>query len=202
MITVAGEALIDIVVDPSGALSAHPGGAPFNVARMVARLGAQCRFLGRLSDDASGAQLRAALELEGVEIAISEPLAAPTTLATATLDDAGAADYRFYVDGTAAPQLRPADIRPELRTDTDALVLGALGIVVEPIASTLLALIDELAPEVPVLLDPNCRPLAIPDPAAYRRTVAALLARADVVKVSTDDLEFLYPGAAAVDSAR
>ena len=68
MITVAGEALIDIVVGASGRVTAHPGGAPFNVARTIARLGGECQFVGKLSSDAFGEQLRAALEQDGVRI--------------------------------------------------------------------------------------------------------------------------------------
>ena len=83
MITVAGEALIDLVIDGSGSVTAVPGGAPFNVARMIARLGADCQFLGRLSDDGFGEQLRAALVHDGVRIAVPDPTPAPTTLAIA-----------------------------------------------------------------------------------------------------------------------
>ena len=111
MITVAGEALIDLVIDGSGSVTAVPGGAPFNVARMIARLGADCQFLGRLSDDGFGEQLRASLVQDGVRIAVPEPTPAPTTLAIARLDDLGAAEYKFYLEQTSAAELTSADIR-------------------------------------------------------------------------------------------
>ena len=66
MITVAGEALIDIVIGASGSVTALPGGAPFNVARTIARLGGDCQFLGKLSDDGFGEQLRSTLQEAGV----------------------------------------------------------------------------------------------------------------------------------------
>ena len=66
MITVAGDALMNVLVEPSGKVTALPGGAPFNVARTIARLGAACQFLGRLSDDGFGRRLRMSLEQQHV----------------------------------------------------------------------------------------------------------------------------------------
>ena len=106
MITVAGEALIDIVVGASGAMRAVPGGGPFNVARTVARLGGECQFLGTLSEDPFGEQLRASLRRDGVRRGRGPgEHVAPTTVAIAQLDELGVADYRFYIEGTAAAQL-------------------------------------------------------------------------------------------------
>jgi fructokinase len=202
MITVAGEALMDVLVDASGSVTAHPGGAPFNVARAIARLGGKCQFLGRLSDDAFGDQLRAALEREGVGIGVPEPTPAPTTLAIAQLDASGSADYRFYLHGTAASQLHPSDLPPDAFASSDVVALGGLGILIEPTASTLLALIRRTPPDVTVLLDPNCRPRAIKDLADYRAAVAAFLSRVDIAKVSVDDLKLLYRQADPREAAR
>jgi fructokinase len=80
--------------------------------------------------------------------------------------------------------------------------LGTLGLVLEPMASTLAALVDELPDDVLLFVDPNCRPTIIPDPAAYQARLARILERADVVKVSADDLVFLRPGQSALDGAR
>jgi fructokinase len=202
MITVVGEALMDIVVDASGSVNALPGGAPFNVARTIARLGAKCRFLGRLSDDAFGDQLRASLEREGVGIAMPVPTPAPTTLGIAQLDETGSADYRFYLEGTSAGELEAGDIPPDLLETSDMIALGGLGILIEPAASSLLGLIPHAPPDITVLLDPNCRPRAIKDLAGYRATVAAFLARVDIVKVSVQDLKLLDPEADARSAAR
>jgi fructokinase len=202
MITIAGEALMDVVTDASGSVTAFPGGAPFNVARTIAQMGGVCQFVGRFSDDDFGRQLRSALEREGVAIPVREATSAPTTLAIAQVDDTGSADYRFYLEGTAAAQLRPGDIPPDLLAGSNALALGGLGILIEPTASTLLGLIRQAPPEVTVLLDPNCRPRAITDTARYHKTVAALLLRTDVAKVSVDDLRLLAPGTDARAAAR
>jgi fructokinase len=202
MITVAGEALMDVLVDRPGTLAALPGGAPFNVARIVARLGTECVFLGRLSDDAFGDRLRAALAAAGVRLAVSEPTRAPTTLAIAQLDEAGSAEYRLYHDGTAAGRLGLDVIPPGLLGTADALALGGLGIVLEPIRSSLLELVEHAPERLTVLLDPNCRPRAIHDLDGYRATVAAFLTRVDIVKVSVEDLSLLSPGVQPLRAAR
>jgi fructokinase len=194
MITVAGEALIDIVVGASGAMRAIPGGAPFNVARTVARLGGECQFLGTLSEDPFGQQLRASLRREGVRLSSPRESAAPTTVAIAQLDERGVADYRFYIDGTAAAELRPDDVPAGLLRESTALAVGGLGLVAEPIASTLRALVTRRPPELLTLLDPNCRPRAIRDPLRYRVRIDGFIGGADVVKVSSEDLALLRPG--------
>ncbi len=202
MITVAGEALIDMLVSNAGEISAHPGGGPFNVARAVARLGRRCQFLGRLSEDAFGLRLREALRDAGVMLAVPASTPSPTTLALAVLDSDGVADYRFYLEGTSAGQLALGDVRPGMLSSSSAIVLGGLGLLAEPMASTLAALLPAAGPATTVLLDPNCRPHAIGDRAAFRARVESFLARTDVVKVSVDDLRLLDPLADARGAAR
>jgi fructokinase len=202
LIAVAGEALMDLVIHTSGSVVAVPGGGPFNAARVVARLGMPCRFLGRLSDDSLGARLSATLERDGVEVVVGDRVAAPTTLAVAEVDGAGVAGYRFYLEGTSAAELRAEHLPSSAHAGIDGLLLGGLGLVLEPMASTLLALMSALPAHVVVMVDPNCRPHAIPDAAAYRRRLANFLARADVVKVSTEDLQFIDPGAPPPRAAR
>lgn len=194
MITVAGEALIDLVIDASGSVTPLPGGAPFNVARTIARLGGDCQFLGRLSDDGFGEQLRASLEEAGVRIAVPAPTPAPTTLALARIDALGSAEYKFYLQGTSAAQLTHADVPAEVLDGSEALALGGLGLVAEPTASSLTALIGQRPPGATILLDPNCRPAAVTDLVAYRERIDTFIRQVDIVKVSTDDLRFLRPG--------
>ena len=202
MITVAGEALIDIVVGASGSMRAVPGGAPFNVARTVARLGGRSQFLGTLSEDTFGERLRAALHRDGVRVVVQEPTAAPTTVAMAQIDEQGVADYRFYLDGTSAAQLQDADVPPDLLDGGGALAVGGLGLVVEPIASTLRKLVAATPPTLVTLLDPNCRPRVVRDPLAYRMRIDGFVKAVDVVKVSTEDLAMLRPGEDVQAAAR
>jgi fructokinase len=96
----------------------------------------------------------------------------------------------------------PSDLGDGLPAGTSALHVGTLGLVFEPIASTIEGLVGTAREDVLVMADPNCRPSAIPDPAAYRVRLERLLGRVDVVKVSTDDLAWLEPGAGPVEAAR
>lgn len=194
MIVVAGEALMDVLVERSGRLDAIPGGASFNVARIVAGLGGDCSFLGRLSDDPFGARLALELRRAGVTLATPEPLRAPTTLAMVQLDASGSADYRFYGNGTAAAMLTLADLPAGLLDGARALAVGGLGLVFEPVRSTLLALVERAPDETLVMLDPNCRPHAVEDRSSYVAAIDALVARSAVVKLSREDLSYLWPG--------
>jgi fructokinase len=200
VIVVAGESLIDLLVRPSGEVVPAPGGGPYNVARTIGRLGGAVTFLGRLSADGFGRLLRSRLAADGVGLGMTVFTDDPTTLALAELDAAGAATYRFYVEGTSAPGLLPSDL-PATPAGLEAVHVGTLGLLLEPIASTLEGWLATLPAEILVMVDPNCRPSATREPAAYRSRMARILGRADVVKVSTEDLAFLVPGVSAVDAA-
>lgn len=202
MIVVAGEALIDLILHPDGRLTAVPGGGPFNTARTIGRLGGRVGFLGRLSTDRFGGMLRAALGSDGVETALSVATEAPTTLAIAELDANGAATYRFHTAETSAPGLELDDVLAALRSEPDAVHLGTLGLVLEPMASALAAGVGRLGDDTLLMLDPNCRPRVIQDREAYLARLDGILARTDVVKVSADDLSFMAPRLTSIDAAR
>lgn len=194
-IVVAGEALIDRVIAADGTVVERLGGGPFNAARTMARLGADVAFLGRLSRDASGRRLRDALASDGVDLDHAVETDDRTTTAIATIDEQGAASYRFDLDGTSAAGLVPTDLTATgLRPETiEVLHVGTLGLVLEPAGTTIEALVGAVPDTGLVLLDPNIRPTAMPDPAACRRRIARLAGRADVIKVSVDDLRALDP---------
>jgi fructokinase len=195
VIIVAGEALIDLMVHPDGRLTAVPGGGPFNAARTIARLGQAAGFLGRISTDAFGRILLANLEADGVATDHVATTDDPTTLAVAEIDARGTASYRFYLDGTSAPGLTDADAADVLTQEVAALHIGTLGLVLEPVGTTIERLVGSTPPSVLVMLDPNCRPSATRDAAAFRARIERLARRADVVKVSDDDLRFVDPNA-------
>lgn len=192
-IVVAGEALIDLIVSADGTLAAIPGGGPYNTARTIARLDGDVAFLGRLSNDRFGRRLRAGLSADGVRTDLIVATDDPTTLAVAELDEQGTASYQFYVDGTSAPGLRDTDTAAATTAAPDALHVGTLGLVLEPIGSSLERLVTSMPPSTLVMLDPNSRPSATRDPAAFRARIDRLVSRADVVKVSDDDIAFLAP---------
>ena len=137
VIVVAGEALVDLVVHGDH-LVATPGGAPYNVARGCARLGAPTALMATLSTDGFGERLAAGLAESGVSDALLQRTDRPTTLAVAQLDAAGGATYRFYTEGTSAPLLTPG----VLPSDVDVLVTGGLGLVLEPIATAIESVIS------------------------------------------------------------
>jgi len=202
MIVVAGESLIDLIVGADGRVEAIPGGGPYNVARTLGRLGQAVAFLGRMSTDRFGSMLRAGLAAEAVDLGLVPMTDAPTLLAVAELDAGGAATYHFYAAGTAAPGLTAADVPDGLPASTTALHVGTLGLVFEPMAATIEAIVASAPPDVLVVADPNCRPTAIADPASYRARLERVLGRVDIVKASVDDLAWLYPGTVPVDAAR
>jgi fructokinase len=193
MITVAGEALIDLVVDQSDAVTAHLGGGPFNVARIAGMLQAPCRFVGRFGDDAFGRRLRGELDRLHVDVAVGQSTRAPTTLAVAELDGDGTPRYSFHLAGTSAAQLSPQDLAPDVLADATAVATGGLALIAEPTASTLLWLLAHAPPTAMIVLDPNCRPSAIPDPSRYPTAIRRFFAHADIVKCSVEDVRVLDP---------
>jgi fructokinase len=201
-IVVAGEALVDLVPDEQGRLVAHAGGGPYNTSRTLARLQRPVQFLGALGDDRFGAMLRAGLADDGVGLDLVAASARPTTLAVAEVGAGGSATYRFYAEATSAFDVDRESALARLAPPPDVLHLGGLGLVVEPMASALEAAVEAVRGRALVLVDPNVRPTLIADPAGYRARLARVLAGADVVKLSTDDLAWLEPGAAPAEAAR
>ena len=194
MIVVGGEALVDLVVAPDGSLAAHLGGGPFNAARTMARLGAPAAYLGRLSGDRFGRSLRQSLAADGVATDLLVATDDPTTLALAELDASGAASYQFYIEHTSAPGLTVADALAALTrlpAVPFAVHVGTLGLVLEPMASAYQAVVERLAGDALIVVDANCRPVLIHDRDEYWARMRAVLANADVVKVSDEDLAFL-----------
>lgn len=202
MIVVAGEALVDLIAQPDLRLTVVPGGGPFNTARTIGRLGGEVALVGRLSTDRFGAMLREALVADGVDLALAASTDAPTTLAVAELDAGGAATYRFHTAETSAPGLDLDDVLAAVRRAPDAVHIGTLGLVLEPMASALAAGVAHLADEALLMIDPNCRARVIADRDAYLARLTTILGRADIVKVSGDDLAYLAPDRLAVDAAR
>ncbi len=192
MIVVCGEALIDVIHNGDGTQRAFPGGGPFNTARALARLGVPTAFLGRLSTDPFGRQLAGSLEADGVSLELASIGPEPTTIAIANVDSEGLAEYEFEVQGTSAPNLTLDVIPAHLKGDVEALHLGTLGLVLEPMASTLVDLLRRERDGRLIIVDPNVRVGMIPD-ADYRKRLNAVLCQSTVVKASDADLALLHP---------
>lgn len=202
LVVVAGEALVDLVPQGDGALASLLGGGPFNTARAVARLGARTAFIGCVSSDRLGERIAQALAADGVALAEQLRTERPTSLAMAELDAHGAATYRFYFAGTSAEQLDPGLALGALPDEVAALHVGGLGLVVEPMADAVEALVGRLAGRALVMVDPNVRPAVIADMPAYAARLGRIVRSADVVKVSEEDLQVLSPGVPAQEAAR
>jgi fructokinase len=201
-VVVGGEALVDLVVEPSGALRAHSGGGPFNTARALGRLEQPAMFLGRMSRDRFGVRMREELAEDGVNLDAVVDTDDPTTLALAELDAAGAARYRFYSEGTSVPGLTVEDALAALPADVAVLHVGTLGLMLEPVGGALAAAAERVADRALIMVDPNIRPVLIPDRARYMSRLAGTLRHTHVVKVSEDDLEWLAPDSGPADAAR
>lgn len=197
MILSCGEALIDMLPRRTeageDAFAPYPGGAVFNTAIALGRLGAPSGFLSGISTDLFGQMLTGALEASGVDTAFLIRSARPTTLAFVTLRD-GQASYAFYDEHTAGRTIRPADL-PALPETVEALFFGGISLMVEPGGATYQALMEREAGSGRVMmLDPNIRPSFIADEAAYRARIGRMIALADIVKLSDEDLRWLVGG--------
>lgn len=199
MFLVCGEALFDFFLEaetgPSSATyAARAGGSPFNVAVGLARLGVASGLLTGLSTDLLGARLSRVLADEGVSTRYAVPTDRPTTLSLVGLDAEGVPAYQFYGRGSADIGLAPEDLRLP-GDEVVGLHFGSYSIAAAPAADAMarLALMDDRRF---VTLDPNVRLNVEPDLDVWRERLEILAPRADVVKVSAEDLDLLQPGTA------
>ena len=190
----AGEALVDLIVRPDGEIVSVAGGSPYNSVRAIARLGVAASWVGGLSSDRFGRMLEDGLAGDGVGRELVQRTDLPTTLALAELGADGSASYRFYTEATSAPNVLPGPLAGGIPASARAFLTGSLGLVLEPMASTLEAIASAVPRDRIVMLDPNARPSITRDPDAWRARMERIMARADIVKASTEDLEYLRPG--------
>jgi fructokinase len=187
-----GEALIDMAPTSEGAFQPLPGGAVFNTAVALARLGAPSALAAGVSRDLFGARLAAALQADGVDPGWLARSDRPTTLAFVSFEG-GDARYAFYDENTAGRMLDAADLPPP--PAGAALFFGGVSLCAEPAAAAYEAYAARFAPDHAVMLDPNIRPGFAPDAAAYRARLERMIAMADAVKLSDADAEWLHPDA-------
>ena len=194
-VAVVGEALVDLV--PAGALDvfrAVPGGSPANVAVGLARLDVPTQMLARLGSDHFGLMIRAHLEANGVDLSRAVAAAEPTSLAIVALDETGSPEYDFRVDGTSDWQWTDDELAGALE-GVVALHAGSVAMTTSPGDAALARLMVDARRTATVTYDPNCRPLLMGAADQVRPRIEALVAAADVVKVSEEDLHWLVPGA-------
>lgn len=197
MLTVIGEALVDVVQRPSG-IEAHVGGSPLNVAVGLARLDHPVQFIGRYGQDAYGDSVAAHLRSSSVMVPLP-PDSKPTSVATALIDDDGAATYTFDLTWEL-PDL--GQRLPLMLQGGTLLHTGSVATALEPGAAAVLAAVEQAHPNSTISFDPNCRPSLIADRDHARTQAERFVALADIVKASDEDLAFLYPDVDPLESAR
>jgi fructokinase len=195
-IWVCGEVLIDIL--PTGPVV---GGGPANTAKALARLGHDVHFIDGISTDAYGVSARVELLRDGVNLDLALASDKPTCTATVTLDAAGGASYEFLIDGTATFDFASSWLPDPYRYQPQVLHIGTLVTMIEPGASALYDWAMAVAELAPIVFDPNIRPSVQPDRDLYEAAVEKWAALSAVIKVSDDDLAWLFPGQAIEDVA-
>jgi fructokinase len=190
VITVVGEILVDLIEHTPGNTVAHPGGSPANVAVALARLGLSVNLLTQLSDDPHGQLLLAHLRDNDVDLAPGSLLDCPrTSTASTSLTPDGQADYTFDIAWQRFPSVPPDWPDPTVT----CVHTGSLATVLSPGADDVAALVHAASQASTISFDPNCRPSLIDDPRSVRNRADTLIAASDIVKVSLDDLSWLYP---------
>ena len=195
MILCCGEALIDMIPTPTKAgpdgFVPHAGGAVFNTAIALGRLGAQVGMLSGLSSDMFGRLLVDGLKASHVDVSHVVLSDRPTTLAFVRLVG-GHATYDFYDENSAGRMITPEDM-PALSGEVSALYFGGISLACEPGADAYAELLARNAEGRAVMIDPNIRPGFIKDIERYRQRLDRMLALSDIVKVSDEDLNWINP---------
>ena len=195
-IWVVGEVLIDIL--PTGSVV---GGGPANTAKALARLGYPVDFIDGISTDAHGFNVRTELERDGVGLSHCLISDKPTCTATVTVDAHGGASYEFLIDDTATFDFSPSWLPDPEKLKPSVLHIGTLVTIIEPSASVLFDWAIRVGEFAPIIFDPNIRPSVMGDRKIYAAAVEKWVGISSVVKVSDDDIKWLYPDESLADVA-
>ena len=198
MIASIGEALIDFIpsntAEGEEAYVPRPGGSPFNTAITCGRLEHPTLFLTKISTDFFGNDLVGHLENNNVATDYLYRDSQPTTLAFVRKNDAGDAEYAFFMNDSADRLLSPEHFPKQLPDAVRCIQCGSISLQVEPSGSTIEQFVQANAGTRVIAYDPNVRPGLLSDEAAHRERVLRLISLAGIVKISDVDLEWLYPG--------
>jgi len=189
---VVGEVLIDLI--PHGS-DRKPivGGGPANTAKALAKLGIDTQFIDGISTDGYGQMAKDELVSAGVKLDYVKYSDKPTCLAIVSLSESGSATYKFVIENTATFDFN-LEWLPNPQTDRPSLLhIGTLVTAIEPGASELFEWAQSVAKVAPIVFDPNIRPVVISDRAQYVAQVELWVAISSAVKVSDEDIKWLYP---------
>lgn len=187
-IWVCGEVLIDVL--PTGPVV---GGGPANTAKALCRLGHDVDFIDGISTDAWGISARQELAQDNVGLGLCLTSDKPTCTATVTLDSHGGASYEFLIEGTATFNFDSSWLPDPERLKPSVLHIGTLVTIIEPSASVLYDWAVRVGEFAPIVFDPNIRPSVMPDRRKYCQAVEKWVGISSIVKVSDDDIAWLYP---------
>ncbi len=192
MILCCGEALIDMLPRETTlgekGFAPYAGGAIFNTAIALGRLGIPTAFFTGIADDMMGEILLDTLKASNVDYSPCAITPRPSTIAFVKLVN-GQATYAFYDEGTAGRMITTDDL-PVLGDDCEALHFGAISLIPSPCGETYEALLDREAAKRVISLDPNIRPGFIKDKARHMARIERMAAKSDIVKFSDEDLEW------------
>ena len=199
MFLCCGEALIDVFSNHNDetnnlSLVARPGGTPYNVAIAIARLGGQSALLTGISSDSLGQHLYQTLKNESVVTDYLIRCQNPTALSLISVDNAGQPGYTFYGSNCADSSIT-RQMFPKIGSDVTGLHFASYSIVMPPAADAFLELAAELNDRF-ISIDPNVRPTVFPNLDTWRTRIDSFAKLAQLLKVSTEDLQYLYPGVA------
>ena len=189
---VVGEVLIDLI--PEGAdRKPSVGGGPANTAKALSKIGIDTQFIDGISTDDYGQIAKDELVASGVKLDYVKYSDKPTCLAIVSISDSGSASYEFVIENTATFDFTP-DWLPNPQTKQPVLLhIGTLATAIEPGASNLFEWAQSVAKVAPIVFDPNIRPAVISDRKEYVKQVERWVSISAAVKVSDEDLKWLYP---------
>ncbi len=191
-ILVVGEALIDAVDLGSGQVIEHVGGSPANVAFGLGTLGHDVALATWIGADDRGDRIAKRCAEAGVRLADGSRGAASTSVARASIDRRGQASYTFELTWSV----------PLVTGRYGHVHTGSIAATIEPGGRQVVETVRTLAPTATISYDPNMRPSLMASAELVRERVEQLIAMADVVKASDEDLQWLYPGAFIPDILR
>ncbi len=201
-IWVCGEVLIDLIPDDSGERIPHVGGGPANTAKALARLGHDVYFIDGVSSDMYGQMSRQELLDDEVKLDLALNSDKPTCLAIVSLNESGGASYAFEIDGTATFDFSASWLPDPSKYKPSVLHIGTLVTVIQPGADVLYDWAMQVAEFAPIVFDPNVRSVVMNDRDKYLAAVERWVVISSVVKVSDDDMAWLYPGQQYADVAK
>jgi fructokinase len=197
-----GDALVDVIIDPNGEITSTVGGAGVNTALAIGRLGVPVQMVAGISEDSLGSRILRTLLSNAVRDGLDTRTPQPTTIALASLGVDGSATYRFILDGTSIAAVTGKQALPVVHPASSSVLVGGVTLALDPFASAVVEVVRHAPEQCLVMLDPNYRPAISGSSPIYAQTIAAIMPRVDVLKVSVEDLAALQPDMTAMAAAQ